>query len=78
LVKPGGREKIRDLVITASEEEFEMNIRIGKMSTRVVFDLKEAKRLNRSLDEWLLIASQWEAYRSKPNKQVAVPSRIEA
>jgi hypothetical protein len=77
LVKPGGRERIRDIVLTASEERFEVNIGLGKMMTRVYFDLKDAKRLSQSLEEWIQIANQVQAFR-KSSKRAEELSKLQA
>ena len=77
MVKPGGRERIRDIVFTASEDRFEMNIGQGKMLTRVTFDLKDSKKLSQSLEEWIQIANQIAGFR-KSSKRVEELSKLQA
>jgi hypothetical protein len=78
MVKPGGKQSVRDVYLTASESKFELNIGSRERSSaRITFDLKDAKRLNRELEEWIMIASQIENFR-KPTKRTEQFSKIEA
>jgi hypothetical protein len=73
LVKPGGKQAIRDVVLTASETKFEVNIDRGKFSAKVTFDLNDSMRLNRELEEWIQIANQIASYKKASKRAVQLP-----